>query len=188
MDLSQLLQQARQGNQEARSNLVRLAYVDLQRIARQRIKRQRPGHTLTATALVHEVTIRLLEKSHVPCGDSNAFLSYVATAMRRVLIDHARGRNRVKRGGGGEKIQLTEALTAAEQQPDELLALDEALQRLAEIDPRRARVVEMRYFAGMEIDEIATALSVSAATVKRDWQVARLWLARELGREDKRVE
>ena len=180
MDLSQLLQQAKQGDQDARSDLVRAAYEDLRRIARGRMKSERPEHSLTATALVHEVLARLLEKSKLPCDGSEAFLCYVATAMRRVLIDHARSKNRVKRGGRAEKFQLTEALTAAEEQSTELLELDDALKGLAEIDPRRAQVVEMRYFGGMEISEIASALAISPATVKRDWQVAKIWLAREL--------
>ncbi|MDC0936554.1 ECF-type sigma factor [Pirellulales bacterium] len=180
MELSQLLEQARKGDADARADVVRVAYEDLRRLARRLMNEQRPDHTLTSTALVHEVSARLLEKSHIPSDSRGEFMAYAATAMRRVLIDHARAKGSRKRGGRQQKLQLDEALTAAEQQPAELLELDEALQRLQEIDPRRSRVVEMRYFAGMRIDEVAQALEVSEATVKRDWTVAKLWLAREL--------
>ncbi len=180
MDLSQLLQQAKLGDQSARADLVRVAYEDLRRIARGQMRDQSPNHTLTSTALVHEVSARLLEQSHVPQGSRGEFLAYAATAMRRVLIDHARAKGSHKRGGRRQKLQLDEALSAAEEQSAELLELDEALQALQEIDPRRSQVVEMRYFAGMSIEEIAEALVISPATVKRDWTVAKLWLAREL--------
>lgn len=180
MDLSTLLQQAKNGSHEARADLVRFAYEDLRRLARGQMSSQRPDHSLTSTALVHEVSARLLEKSRIPSQSRSEFMAYVATAMRRVLIDHARTKGRQKRGGQRERRRLDEALTAADEQPTELLELDDALKRLQEIDARRSQVVEMRYFAGMSIEEVGEALDVSAATVKRDWTVAKLWLAREL--------
>ena len=161
MELSQLLQRARRGDQNARADLVRVAYEDLRLLARHQMRGERPEHTLTATALVHEVSTQLLEQSNVPTGGRSAYLAYVATAMRRVLIDHARAKGRTKRGGSLQKLQLDEALAAAEKQSGDLLDLDDALQKLSEIDPRRGQVVEMRYFAGMEISEIAVALDVS---------------------------
>lgn len=180
MELSQLLQRAKQGDQAARGDLVRVAYEDLRRLARGQMSQQRPDHSLTATALVHEVSARLLEKSQVPSSSRGEFMAYAATAMRRVLIDHARAKGSQKRGGRQQKLQLDAALTAAEEQPSELLELDEALRQLQEVDPRRSQVVEMRYFAGMSIEEVAESLAISPATVKRDWTVAKMWLAREL--------
>lgn len=180
MELSQLLQRAKQGDQAARGDLVRVAYEDLRRLARGQMSQQRPDHSLTSTALVHEVSARLLEKSQVPPSSRGEFMAYAATAMRRVLIDHARARGSQKRGGRQQKLQLDAALTAAEEQPSDLLELDEALKKLQEVDPRRSQVVEMRYFAGMNIEEVAASLAISPATVKRDWTVAKMWLAREL--------
>lgn len=180
MDLSQLLQDAKHGDRGARADLVQIAYDDLRELARAQMRSERPDHTLTATALVHEVSTRLLEQSRVPTNSRGEFLAYVFVAMRNVLITHARAKNSSKRGGGEKTVQLQEAYAASYEQPAELLELDEALSRLAEFDPRRSKVVEMRYFAGMGIDQIAVALGVSAATVKRDWSVAKVWLAREL--------
>ena len=188
MDLSQLLQQAQNGNRDARADLVRVAYEDLRAMARREMRHERPEHSLTATALVHEVSAKLLERSQVPVESRGAYLAYVATAMRRVLIDHARSKGRSKRGGERQQLRLDEALTAAEEQPTELLELNEALQKLAEIDARRSQVVEMRYFGGMGITEVAEAMGISVATVKRDWQVAKLWLARELNQGDTSAE
>lgn len=183
MDLSELLQQAKQGDGTARADLVRVAYDDLRRLAKRQMQNERPDHTLTATALVHEVSARLLEQSQVPSRSKGEFMAYAATAMRNMLIDHARSKQTDKRGGQARKIQLEEAFTAANEQPEQLLELDDALKRLAEFDARRSQVVEMRYFAGMSIDEVASALETSPATVKRDWNVAKMWLARELSQE-----
>lgn len=180
MELSELLQHAKSGDAAARAELVRVAYDDLRRIARNQMQDERLDHTLTATALVHEVSARLLEQSQVHVQNRGDFMAYAATAMRNVLISHARAKNSDKRGGQGQKLQLEEACTAADQQPAELLELNDALERLMQIDPRRAQVVEMRYFAGLSIDEIAASLDTSPATVKRDWNVAKMWLAREL--------
>lgn len=183
LDLSELLQNAKQGDGNARADLVRVAYDDLRRLAKRQMQNERLDHTLTATALVHEVSARLLEQSQVPSQSRGEFLAYAATAMRNMLIDHARSKRSNKRGGQVKKIQLEEAFTAAEEQPEQLLELDDALKRLAQFDERRSQVVEMRYFAGMSIDEIASALDTSPATVKRDWNVAKMWLARELSQE-----
>ena len=180
MDLSELLQKAKQGDHEARTDLVRVAYDDLRRLAKKQMLGERPDHSLTATALVHEVSARLLEQSQVPSQSRGEFLAYAATAMRNVLINHARAKKSTKRGGKGRKLQLEEAFTAAEEQPAELIELHDALTRLAEFDPRRSQVVEMRYFGSLSIEEVASALGTSPATVKRDWNVAKLWLAREL--------
>ena len=180
MDLSELLQQAESGDATARAELVRVAYDDLRKLARKQMRNERLDHTLTATALVHEVSARLLEQSQMQLSSRGEFMSYAAAAMRNVLISHARAKKSDKRGGRGQQLQLQEACTAAEEQPAELLELNDALGRLTLIDSRRAQVVEMRYFGGLAIEEVAEALNTSPATVKRDWNVAKLWLAREL--------
>ncbi len=180
MDLSELLQHAKSGDSAARAELVRVAYDDLRKLAKKQMQEERLDHTLTATALVHEVSARLLEQSQVHFHGRGEFMAYAATAMRNVLISYARAKRSDKRGGQAQKLQLQEACLAAEEQPREFLELNDALDRLMQIDPRRAQVVEMRYFAGLAIEEIATALETSPATVKRDWSVAKLWLAREL--------
>lgn len=181
MDFSQLLIRAGQGDRAARDQLIGVAYDDLRALAGAQMRDQPPHHTLTATALVHEVSAKLLEKSGAPRGlNRGQFFAYVATAMRRTLVDHARAKAQQKRGGGRSPLQLDEAMVAAEQQPEALVQLHEALDRFAEFDPRRCKVVEMRYFGGMSICETAEALGLSPATVKRDWEVARLWLLREL--------
>ena len=179
-DLSQLFQCAQSGDRKARADLIRRAYDDLRRLARAQMANQRPDHTLTATALVHEVSAKLLQQSQEPSTSRGQFLALAAAAMRNYLIDHARGRARQKRGGGRRPLHLEEACVAAVDQPDQLLELHEALERLAEVDQRRSRVVELRYFGGMSIVETAQVLNTSPATVKRDWQVARIWLFNEL--------
>ena len=187
MDVTNLLQRASQGDSQARGELIRATYGELRALADRRMRDERPDHTLTATALVHEVSVQLLERSQVPVENHGQFLALAARAMRNLLIDHARTKGRQKRGGGQKKLSLDEALVACETQTAQLLELHEALNRLAEIDPRKGKVVEMRYFGGMSIDETAAALGISPATVKRDWEVARTWLLRELQRGDSRA-
>lgn len=177
MNLSELLNRANDGDDVAHAELVQVAYDDLREIARAQMRSERPDHTLTATALVHEVSSRMLAQSHLPTGSRGEFLAYVAAAMRNLLVSHARSKQTAKRGGREQRVQLAEAMTAAREHPAELIELDEALTRLAEIDPRRARVVELRYFAGMSVDEVAESVGSSPATVKRDWSAAKLWLA-----------
>lgn len=183
-DLSQLLLSAQGGDDVAKAELIRWAYDDLRRLARMQMSNQRLDHTLTATALVHEVSAKLLEQSQAPVRDRTKFLAFASKAMRNLLIDHARGKNRQKRGGGERAMLLEEALVAAEEQPAELIELHEALEKLAESDARRASVVEMRYFGGLSIAETADSLGTSPATVKRDWEVAKLWLMKQLRDQD----
>lgn len=181
MDISQLLQQAGQGDRAARDKLIGAAYDDLKALAGVQMRDQPLHHTLTATALVHEISAKLLERSDAAAGLTRGqFFAYAATAMRRILVDHARAKGQQKRGGGQRPLTLNEAMVAARHQPVELIELHDALDRLAEIDARRSKVVELRYFGGMSITETAEALDLSPATVKRDWEVARLWLFREL--------
>ena len=176
MGLSEILTRAKSGDEHARAEVVKAAYEDLRRIAQSHMSNQRPDHTLTSTALVNELALKLLSEESIPTDSRVHFLAYAAKAMRNLLIDHARSKRRKKRGGHLQKVVLVEACLAAEQQADELLALNEALEQLAIHRPRQAKVVEMRYFGGLKLEDIASALEVSLATVKRDWEIARTLL------------
>jgi RNA polymerase sigma-70 factor (ECF subfamily) len=169
------------GDAGASNALVPLVYEELRRQARRALRREGEGHTLQATALVHEAWLRIDGQHDAQWESRTHFLAVAAQTMRRVLVDHARARHALKRGGGDVQITLGDA-TAAVVEPDavDVLALDEALARLAIMDPRKARLVELRYFAGLSIPEAAAALGVSQATVIREWAVARMWLRREL--------
>jgi RNA polymerase sigma factor (TIGR02999 family) len=188
MKLEQLLERACQGDSHARGELIRTTYDQLRALAAAHMRDERPDHTLTATALVHEVSLQLLEGGNVKAGSQGQFLALAAKAMRNLLIDHARGRGRAKRGGGCERLTLDESLVAGESRNQELVELDEALERLAQIDERKSQVVELRYFGGLSVQETADILEVSLATVKRDWEVAKAWLVRELKAESAHVD
>lgn len=178
-DFTQQFRDARAGNETALNALLPAVYGELKRIARAQLARERSGHTLQATALVHEAYLRLLGVQVVDWADRAWFMGLAATMMRRILVNHARDRLADKRGAGAVHVEL--AMADELPQPGiDLLGLHDALDALALLDARQARVVELKYFAGMEIDEIALVLGVSAATVRRDWTVARMWLAREL--------
>jgi len=157
-----------------------MVYRDLRAIARARFRREGPGHTLQATALVHEAYLKIQGQGRVRWKSRAHFLSVAAQVMRRILIDHARERGAVKRGKGMVRIPLDEGLIELEAGVD-VLALDEALEKLASQDPRSARIVELRFFAGMTVPETAGVLEISEPTVKREWAFARSWLAEELG-------
>ncbi len=157
------------------------AYQELRQLAEACFRDQPPDHSLQPTALVHEAYIKLAEGSAGKWKDRTHFLAVAATAMRQILVDHARGRAAQKRGGGCDKITIDEsAIGASPHDNIELLALDDALVRLADLDQRKARVIELRFFAGLTIDETAEALGVSSITVNRDWWMARSWIEREL--------
>ena len=174
------LQKLARGDEGALDLLYPLVYDDLRRIARSQLAGERPDHTLDTTALVHESYLRLVGHGGIDAEGRAHFLSIVARAMRRILVDHARGRSALKRGGGARVERLTPELSIAAARSPDLLALDAALDRLESYDARQAQVVECRVFAGMTVEETAAALSVSVATVKRDWQSARAWLNRQL--------
>lgn len=178
--ITQVLRELAAGDKSAYDRLLPLVYDELREIARRELRRERPDHTLSATALVHEAYLRLVELNRIGWQGRSHFFGICAPIMRRVLISHARAHNAAKRGGGLSAVTLENVLAAATARPEELVALDEALARLEAMSPRQARIVEARYFAGMEITEIAEALGVSPATVKRDWTAARAWLNREL--------
>jgi RNA polymerase sigma factor (TIGR02999 family) len=179
-DVTALLSELAKGNPDAGPKLVPLVYDELRRIANGYMRRERTGHTLQATALVHEAYIKLLGQ-HSTCWQSRAhFFGIAAQVMRRVLIDHARGHVRDKRGGGQEAVPLNEELVFSPERSGEFLELDRALDRLAERDARLAKIVELRFFGGLTVEETAEVVGVSPKTVKRDWTVAKAWLHGEL--------
>jgi RNA polymerase sigma factor (TIGR02999 family) len=179
-EVTRLLKAMAHGDPQAADSLLPLVYAELHRLAKAYMRRERPDHTLQPTALVHEAFLRLAGAASLSAQDRTHFLRTASQAMRRVLVDHARARNAQKRGGALH-VTLDEAIAGRTEPPIDMLALDDALDRLGAAEPRWAQVVELRYFAGLEIPEVAAALGVSPATVKRDWQFARAWLSRELG-------
>jgi RNA polymerase sigma-70 factor, ECF subfamily len=188
MNVTQLLERATQGDSDARGELIRATYDQLKVLAAARMRDERPDHTLTATALVHEVSLELLAQSNLSAKNQGQFLALAAKAMRNLLVDYARARGRQKRGGGRHKLTLEEDLVACEERDQDVLDLDEALERFAQLDARKSQVVELRYFGGLSIDQTAEVLGTSPATVKRDWEVARAWLLRELRSESSHVD
>jgi len=178
--ITQLLVDWSNGDDRALELLLPLVYEELRRLARHYMSAERSGHTLQTTALVNEAYLRLADCRRVRWQNRVHFFALAATLMRRVLVEHARAHDRRKRGGGALKVALNEGATLAPERSRELLALDEALDRLAEIDPRKSRVVELRFFAGLSNEEIAEVLKVSPNTVTRDWKMAEAWLRREL--------
>lgn len=181
-DLTQLLIDCSAGSQDAYRQLFPLVYEELRRLAHRHMRRERPGHTLQTTAVVHEAYLRLIDQKHVRWQNRAHFFAIAARMMRRILITHAQSHAYAKRGGGALKVSLDEAATLSRERAGELVALDEALTSLAAIDPRRSQVVELRFFGGLSNEEIAEVLETSANTVTRDWNVARAWLYREMGK------
>jgi RNA polymerase sigma factor (TIGR02999 family) len=177
---TRLLQAYRQGSSEAVEQLFALVYQDLRRLAQQYTSEERPGHTLQATALVHEAYLRLFGGSMVELEDRAHFFVVAARRMRRILIDYARTEQSEKHGGRQARVSLAEAADVAVWRREELLALDEALSGLEELAPRVSRVIELRFFAGLTEAEAAQALRISPATIKRDWAFARVWLRRQM--------
>jgi RNA polymerase sigma factor (TIGR02999 family) len=179
-DVTSLLVAWSQGDDEALAQLVPRVYDELRRIAHHHLRAERPGRTLQTTALVHEAYLRLVDTRRVRWESRAHFLSVAAQAMRRILVDAARARGARKRGGGAAIVPLDEAALLAPQREASLIALDEALTALAAVDPRKSRVVELRYFGGLSVEETAAVLHVSPETVHRDWRVAKAWLLRAL--------
>jgi RNA polymerase sigma-70 factor (ECF subfamily) len=181
-NLTDLLHRLSQGDKQAESDLIPLIYRELHRMASAQLRRERPGHTLQPTALVHEAYLKLVRQNNADWKDRAHFLGVACQIMRRILVDHARRRGADKRGGQNGRIQLDEAIAGAEQTSLIVTQVDEALDRLEEINPRQAKVVEMRFFGGLSEEEIGEILHVSSRTVKRDWTMARAWLYGELHR------
>jgi RNA polymerase sigma factor (TIGR02999 family) len=168
------------GDRGALDRLLPLVYSELRRLARCYMRRERPGHTLQTTALVNEAYLRLIDARQVQWQNRAHFLGIAAQLMRRILVDFARERKYQKRGGGALRVSFQERLAISPAQDEEVMALDEALSALAQVDERKSRVVEMRFFGGLNEQEIATALGVSEETVRRDWRLAKAWLLRRL--------
>ena len=180
--MSTLLKAWGAGDEDALASLMSLAYPEIRRIARQHLRRESAGHTLESAALANEAYLKLLQAGGIKCENRVHFLALCSQITRRILVDHARRRQSFKRGGDVIRVPLEDVIAGAETHGIEMLALHEALLALASIDPRKARVVECRYFGGLTIEETAEALSISTKTAKRDWQMAKAWLFNALTR------
>jgi RNA polymerase sigma factor (TIGR02999 family) len=178
--ISRLLAAWGRGESSALDKLIPLVYGELRRLARYHLAHERPGHTLQTAALVNEAYLRLVSAENNEFQDRTHFFAIAARLMRQILIDHARGNRRLKRGGGGERVNLDTVAIVANEASDDLLALDEALTELSATDERKGRVVELRFFGGLDVPETAMALGVSENTVIRDWAMAKAWLTRRL--------
>ena len=184
-DVTSLLVASSKGDQEALNQLLPLVYDELRRLADRYLHRERADHTLQATALVHEAYLRLIDQ-RVSWANRAHFFGVAAEMMRRILIDHARSRQAAKRGSAGIKLSLDDVLEITDERAADLIALDEALKALAEFDAQKARIVELRFFGGLSIEETAAVLGLGTATITRQWRLAKAWLYHELSRDDGR--
>ncbi|MEA2175305.1 MAG: hypothetical protein QOD00_2897 [Blastocatellia bacterium] len=174
--LTQLLLDWSNGNRAALEELTPLVHEELHRLAHHYMRRERADHTLQTTALVNEAFLRLIDQQRVQCQNRTDFFAIAAQLMRHILVDHARSRQYLKRGGGARRVSLDEAMTLCHERTEDLIALNDALERLATIDPRKSKVVELRFFGGLSVEETATVLKISTVTVMRDWSMAKAWL------------
>lgn len=182
-DVTELLADWSKGDREALNKLIPLVYNELHRLASRYLRRERPDHTLQTTALVHEAYLRLVHEKNVNWQSRVQFFAVASQLMRHILVDYARGHNAAKRGGDYAKVSFDEAMIVSEEKSADLMALDEALNSLAAIDPEQSRVVELRVFGGLTVEETAEALGVSPRTVKREWSMAKAWLHRQITKE-----
>jgi RNA polymerase sigma factor (TIGR02999 family) len=182
-EITQLLQDWRDGNGKALDILLPRVYKELRRLARRQLRKERPDHTLQSAALVHEAYLRLVGVSPPQWESRTHFFAIAAQLMRQILVDYARRHGAAKRGGSVYKLSLEDAMATPQQERLDIVALDDALHALARIDERQSRVVELRFFAGLSLNEISKVLEIAPATVQRDWTAARAWLHRELSRE-----
>jgi RNA polymerase sigma factor (TIGR02999 family) len=183
-EVTQMLRRISGGDRSAADRLMPMVYDEFRGIAGRYLGREKPGHTLQPTDLVHEAYLKLVDQKRVDWQGRTHFFAVGAMAMRRILANHARDKGRLKRGGSSAKIELRDDLAISGNREEEILAIDEALNRLAELDPRHAKVVELRFFGGLTGEEVAEALGVTRQTVQNDWRVARAWLRRELSRRN----
>lgn len=179
-DITRILRAWSGGNREAVDDLMPLVYDELHKVAAQYLRKQRPDHTLQPTALVNEAYLKLVDISNVSWEDRAHFFAVASQTMRHVLVDHARGRNREKRGGGAQKVSLDEAMAFVDNNEVDVLMLDDAMRALAEIDEQQSRIVELRFFGGLTVEETALVLRISPATVKREWRIAKAWLHKRM--------
>ena len=178
--ITQLLKAWSNGDQSARDQVMLLVYEELRRMAHQYMRKERPGHTLQTSALVHEAYVRLVDQTDVQWQNRAHFYGIAAQMMRRILVDHARARHYAKRGGDARPVSLDEGAIVSEERTAEVVALDEALAGLAAVDQRKSQIVELRFFGGLSIEETAEVLAVSPGTIMRDWTLAKAWLRREM--------
>jgi RNA polymerase sigma factor (TIGR02999 family) len=181
LDVTELLHAWSQGDREALDRLMPLVYGELKRMAHRYLGRERGGHALQTTALVHEAYLKLVDQSRAQWQNRAQFFGVAAQLMRRILVDHARARDAAKRGAGAAPLSLDQTPTLAAEPEQDIVGLDQALTRLSELDPRQGRIVELRFFGGLSVEEAAEVLSLSPATIKREWAMAKAWLYRELG-------
>jgi len=179
-DITRLLFELKGGNRAAEESLIPIVYQELRRIASARLRNESRHHSLQPTALVHEAYLRLTKLKEIDWQSRSHFFAVSATIMRRILVDYARSNRTKKRGDGGTQITLNDGLLPAPEREPEILALDQALEKLAKLDKRQSKIVELRYFAGMSEEEAGEVLGISARTVKRDWRIAKAWLYAEL--------
>jgi RNA polymerase sigma factor (TIGR02999 family) len=179
-DVTSLLNKLAEGDQEAGAKLVPLVYNELRRLAARCLQRERENHTLQATALVHEAYIKLTAQRSARWQNRAQFFALAAQAMRRILVDYARTQQRIRRGGKQQKVTLDEALLVSPDRTEELIAVHESLSRLEKLDPRQSHIVELRYFGGLTVEEVAEVLGVSSKTVTREWNTAKAWLYGDL--------
>lgn len=173
------------GDPHAAEELMPLVYDEFRRLADDYLRQETRAITLQPTALVHEAYLKLIDQTRVNWQGRTHFFAVGAQAMRRILVDHARARHRAKRGGGWQRVNLDEQLLLSPDRDEDLLAVDEAIDKLAEVDPRQARIVELRFFGGLSVEEVAEVLGVSKRTVENEWKIIRAWLRRELTEEEK---
>ena len=179
-DITHLLARWQDGDEAALEQLVPIVHEELRKVARRQMARERAGHTLEPTALVNEAYLRLVNLKQMQWQNRAHFFAMGARLMRRILVDFARARGYQKRGGGAKQVSFTEALGVAQGQPTDVVALNDALEALAEVDERASRVVELRFFGGLSVEETAEVLNVSRETIRRDWKFAKMWLLRQL--------
>lgn len=182
-EVTQLLKRLHDGDATALEQMVPLLYDELRALARKQLRSERPGHTLNTTALVNEAYLRLVQQRRLGAEDRVKFFAIAATTMRRVLVDYARARKRLKRGGGQTLVSLDEEAFLSESEAEEVLALDEALMRLEQVNPRGVEVIQHRFFSGLSLEETAEAMGLSVPTVHRAWRAARNWLRKEVTHE-----
>lgn len=185
-EITQLLRAWGDGRKDAADRLMPLVYTELHRLAKAYMVRERPNHTLQATALVNEAYVRLVDGAQANFADRSHFFAICAQVMRRILVDWARGRRSQKRGGGLQPVELNADQIVSPESEVDLVGLDDALKALEKVDPRKARMVELRFFGGLSVEETAAVLEVSGETVMRDWRLAKSWLRREMAREGTR--
>ena len=186
-EVTQLLVDWSNGNQAALDKLMPLVYEELHRLAHRYMNQERPGHTLQTSALVNEAFVKLVDQKDVHWQNRSHFFGIAAQLMRRVLVDYARSRHYAKRGGDARQVSLDEALTVSPERATEVVALDDALKRLALIDERKSQIVEFRFFGGLSIEETAEVLKVSPGTIMRDWTLAKAWLRKEMIGDSRKI-